>query len=31
MTPGFQEAYARGVLDGIEAFLRSVAEDGARR
>ncbi|HSM08103.1 MAG TPA: N-acetylmuramoyl-L-alanine amidase [Gemmatimonadota bacterium] len=31
MTPEFQAAYARGVLDGIEAFLRSVAEDGERR
>jgi len=27
MTPEFQAAYARGVLDGIEAFLRKVAAE----
>ncbi|HEX2081301.1 MAG TPA: N-acetylmuramoyl-L-alanine amidase, partial [Longimicrobium sp.] len=30
-TPAFQEAYARGVADGLEAFFRGLAAPGAAR
>jgi N-acetylmuramoyl-L-alanine amidase len=27
-TPEFQEAYARGIVDGLESWFRSLADDG---